>query len=39
MIALNPVKGAYVNGFGSAYFVNENMEILEHRNDQNHQTK
>ncbi|MDN5627564.1 MAG: pyridoxamine 5'-phosphate oxidase family protein, partial [Weeksellaceae bacterium] len=39
MIALNPVKGAYVNSFGSAYFVNENMEILEHRNDQNHQTK
>lgn len=39
MIALHPVKGAYVNGFGSAYFVDENMEILEHRNDQNHQTK
>lgn len=39
LIALHPVKGAYVNGFGSAYFVDENLEILEHRNDVNHQTK
>lgn len=39
MVVLTPIKGAYVNGFGSAYFVDENLEILEHRNDQNHQTK
>lgn len=39
LIVLNPVKGAYVNGFGSAYFVDENLEIIEHRNDMNHQTK
>lgn len=39
LIALNPVKGAYVNGFGSAYFVDENLEIMEHRNDMNHQAK
>src|SRR5690606_33769243 len=28
MIALNPVKGSYVNGFGSAYFIDENLEVL-----------
>lgn len=39
LIGLHPVKGSYVNGFGSAYFVDENLEILEHRNDVNHQTK
>ena len=39
LIALNPVKGAYVNGFGSAYFVDENLEIMKHRNDMNHQAK
>lgn len=39
LIALTPVKGAYVNGFGSAYFVDENLNIMEHRNDQNHQAK
>lgn len=39
LITLSPVKGAYVNGFGSAYFVDENLEIVNHRNDQNHQTK
>ncbi len=39
LIALNPVKGAYVNGFGSAYFVDENLEIMEHRNETNHQPK
>ncbi|UFH31529.1 pyridoxamine 5'-phosphate oxidase family protein [Chryseobacterium sp. C-71] len=39
LIALTPVKGAYVNGFGSAYFVDANLEIMEHRNDQNHQPK
>lgn len=33
MIELKPVKGSYVNGFGSAYFVDENLEITEHRND------
>jgi putative heme iron utilization protein len=36
MIELTPVKGAYVNGFGSAYFVDENLEITEHRNDVGH---
>ena len=39
LIALHPTKGSYVNGFGSAYFVDENLEILEHRNDVNHQSK
>ncbi len=39
MIALHPSKGAYVNGFGSAYFVNDQLEVLEHRNDINHGTK
>lgn len=39
LIALQPVKGSYVNGFGSAYFVDANLEITEHRNDANHQSK
>ncbi|PXW16594.1 hypothetical protein C8D70_10391 [Chryseobacterium sp. CBTAP 102] len=39
LIALQPVKGSYVNGFGSAYFVDANLEIVEHRNDVNHQAK
>ncbi|MGE8552313.1 MAG: pyridoxamine 5'-phosphate oxidase family protein [Chryseobacterium jejuense] len=39
LIALQPVKGSYVNGFGSAYFVDTNLEIIEHRNDVNHQSK
>lgn len=39
MIALHPSKGAYVNGFGSAYFVDANLEVLEHRNDINHGTR
>ncbi|MCJ7935116.1 MAG: pyridoxamine 5'-phosphate oxidase family protein [Chryseobacterium sp.] len=39
LIALQPVKGSYVNGFGSAYFVNENLEVIEHRNDVNHQSQ
>jgi len=39
LIALKPQKGSYVNGFGSAYFVDENLEIIEHRNDVNHQAK
>ncbi|MDQ1855003.1 pyridoxamine 5'-phosphate oxidase family protein [Chryseobacterium sp. WLY505] len=39
LIALQPVKGSYVNGFGSAYFVDGNLEIVEHRNDANHQSK
>lgn len=39
LIALHPIKGSYVNGFGSAYFVDENLEIIEHRNDMNHQSK
>lgn len=37
VIKLEPTKGSYVNGFGSAYFVDENLNILEHRNDVNHQ--
>jgi putative heme iron utilization protein len=39
LIGLHPVKGSYVNGFGSAYFVDANLEIMEHRNDVNHQSK
>lgn len=39
LIALQPLKGSYVNGFGSAYFVDANLEIVEHRNDVNHQSK
>jgi putative heme iron utilization protein len=39
LISLQPVKGSYVNGFGSAYFVDANLEIVEHRNDVNHQSK
>lgn len=39
LVALHPVKGAYVNGFGSAYFVDANLEIMEHRNDINHTQK
>ncbi|MFN1215551.1 pyridoxamine 5'-phosphate oxidase family protein [Chryseobacterium kwangjuense] len=39
LIALQPVRGSYVNGFGSAYFVDEKLDILEHRNDVNHQSK
>ncbi len=39
LIALTPVKGSYVNGFGSAYFVNEQLEIVQHRNDIAHETK
>ncbi|MBV8325714.1 pyridoxamine 5'-phosphate oxidase family protein [Chryseobacterium sp.] len=38
LIALRPVRGSYVNGFGSAYFVDENLEIIEHRNDVNHKS-
>jgi putative heme iron utilization protein len=33
MIGLSPLKGSYVNGFGSAYFVDENLDVVEHRND------
>ncbi len=36
MIELSPLKGAYVNGFGSAYFVDEQLEIMQHRNDTGH---
>ena len=39
LIALTPVKGSYVNGFGSAYFVNDQLEIVQHRNDIAHDTK
>lgn len=38
MIELTPVKGSYVNGFGSAYYVDELLEIIEHRNDVAHQS-
>lgn len=37
LIELAPTKGSYVNGFGSAYFVDEKLEIMQHRNDVNHQ--
>lgn len=37
MIELSPVTGSYVNGFGSAYYVSEQLEIVEHRNDVAHQ--
>lgn len=39
LIKLKTVKGSYVNGFGSAYFVDENLEITQHRNDVNHEMK
>ena len=39
MIELSPVKGAYVNGFGSAYFVDAQMEVMEHRNDIAHSVR
>lgn len=39
MIELIPLKGAYVNGFGSAYFVSEQLEIIQHRNDIAHTTR
>lgn len=39
LIALQPVKGSYVNGFGSAYFVDADLEVVEHRNDVSHQAK
>ncbi len=38
MIELTTVKGAYVNGFGSAYFIDENLEVIQHRNDVGHGT-
>lgn len=31
LISLKPIKGTYVNGFGSAYFVNADLEVQEHR--------
>lgn len=39
MIELIPLKGAYVNGFGSAYFVSDQLEIIQHRNDIAHTTR
>ncbi|WP_336685966.1 hypothetical protein [Chryseobacterium bernardetii] len=39
LIALQPVKDSYVNGFGSDYFVDSNLEIIEHRNDVNHHVR
>lgn len=39
LVALKPTVGNYVNGFGSAYIVDENLEVVQHRNDVNHQTK
>ena len=39
LIALTPVKGTYVNGFGSAYSVDENLQVVQHRNETNHQSK
>ncbi|MGL4582154.1 MAG: HugZ family protein, partial [Flavobacterium sp.] len=31
MFNFKPVKGSYVNGFGSAYFIDENLQVMEHR--------
>ncbi|MTG97292.1 MULTISPECIES: HugZ family protein [Myroides] len=31
MFNFKVIKGSYVNGFGSAYFVDENLEVMEHR--------
>jgi len=39
MIELTPLKGAYVNGFGSAYFVDAQLQVTEHRNDQAHSVR
>lgn len=39
LVALKPTVGNYVNGFGSAYIVDENLQVVNHRNDVNHQTK
>jgi len=36
LIEIIPTKGSYVNGFGSAYFVDTNFEITSHRNQDNH---
>lgn len=36
LVEITPVKGSYVNGFGSAYVVDENYEIVNHKNDVNH---
>lgn len=37
LVKLEPTAGSYVNGFGSAYYVDENLEIVQHRNDVDHQ--
>lgn len=37
LVKLEPTAGNYVNGFGSAYYVDENLEIVQHRNDVDHQ--
>ncbi len=39
MVELTTQKGSYVNGFGSAYFVDENIEVIQHRNEVGHGTK
>lgn len=31
LIDLKPIQGSYVNGFGSAYYVDSNLQIVEHR--------
>lgn len=31
LVRLTPKQGTYVNGFGSAYFVNADLEVQEHR--------
>jgi putative heme iron utilization protein len=36
MIELTTTKGSYVNGFGSAYFIDENLQVMQHRNDVAH---
>lgn len=38
LIAIHPISGSYVNGFGSAYIIDTNLEVLTHRNDIAHGT-
>ncbi|MDR0193563.1 MAG: pyridoxamine 5'-phosphate oxidase family protein [Myroides sp.] len=31
MFNFTPINGSYVNGFGSAYFVDQDLQVMEHR--------
>ena len=37
MIELTPTGGSYVNGFGSAYYISDQLEVVQHKNDVAHQ--